>query len=48
MTRSNLSKLFTNDPEIEQTVICNLRIRIKQRVDMLGLDLEDAQLEKYG
>ena len=45
MTKSNLSKLFARDLEIECIALWNLKVRIKQRVEELGVDLKDAQLE---
>ena len=45
MTRSNLFELFAKDSKIEWIGLQNLRARIKQRVEVLGLDLKDMQLE---
>ena len=43
MTRSNLSKLFTEDSKIKWIAIQNIRVRIRQRAKVLGLDLKDVQ-----
>ena len=45
MTRSNPFKLFAEDPEFEHTTLQNLRVRIRQIAEELGVDLEDTQLE---
>ena len=43
MTRSNPFELFVKDLEIEQIALQNLIARIKQRVEELGVELEDVQ-----
>ena len=43
MNGSNPFELFVEDPEIEQIALRNLRIKIRQRVKALGLDLKDTQ-----
>ena len=45
MTRSNPSKLFVEDPKIEWIALWNLRARIRQRVEELGVELEDVRSE---
>ena len=45
MIRSNPSSLVAEDPDIERTAPGNLRVRIRQRVEELGLDLDDIQSE---
>ena len=45
MTRSNLSELFTEDPKIKQTILQNLKVRIRQSAEELGVKLEDVQSE---
>ena len=37
--------MFAEDPVIEQVAFWNLRTRIKQRAEELGVDLEDVQSE---
>ena len=41
MTRSNPFELFAEDLEIEWIAFWNLKVRIKQRVEKLGVKLED-------
>ena len=41
MTRVNPSRLVVKDLEIERIALRNLRVRIKERVEVLGVDLED-------
>ena len=41
MTKSNISVLFTKDPEIEQIAFQNLRAKIRQKAKKLGVELED-------
>ena len=41
MIRSNLFELVTKDLEIEITTFRNLKARITENTEMLGLDLED-------
>ena len=43
MTRSNPFKFFAEDIEIERITLQNLRTEIRERVEALGLDLEDTQ-----
>ena len=43
MTKSNSSKLFAEDPEIEQIALQNLKVRIRQRAEELGVELENVQ-----
>ena len=45
MTKSNLSGLVAEDPEIKRITVKNLNVRIKEKVEALGLDLEDVQSE---
>ena len=45
MTRSNPFSLVVEDLEIERTALRNLRVRIRQRAEELGLDLDDIQSE---
>ena len=45
MTRSNPFELFADSLEIERITFRNLKVRIRQRVEELGMDLKDAQLE---
>ena len=45
MTKSNLSELFAEDPEIERKALWNLRAWTKQRVKELWVKLEDVQSE---
>ena len=45
MIRSNLFGLIVKDLEIERIAFRNLKARIKERVEVLGLHLEDKQLE---
>ena len=45
MTRSNLSGLVAKDLEIKWTALRNLRARIRQRAEELGLDLDNIQYE---
>ena len=45
MTRSNPSGLVAEDPEIERTTLRNLRVKIRQRAEELGLDLDNIQSE---
>ena len=48
MTRSNLFELFIEDLEMERITFHKLRAWIRQRVEVLGLDLKDTQLKNYG
>ena len=41
MTRSNLFGLVVKDLEIKRTALINLKARIKERIEVLGIDLED-------
>ena len=43
MTRNNPYELFVEDLEIERIALQNLRVRIRQRAEELGIDLEDIQ-----
>ena len=42
MTKSNLSELLVGDLEIKRVTFQNLRARIRQRVEELGVELEDV------
>ena len=45
MTRRNSSELLAKDLKIERITLRNLRVRIRQRVKELGVELEDIQFE---
>ena len=43
MTRSNPFGLVAVDPKIERTTLRNLRAKIRQQAEELGLNLDDVQ-----
>ena len=47
MTRSNPFRLVVKDPEIKRTTLKNLRARIRERAEMLGLYLKDVESKNF-
>ena len=45
MTRSNPSSLVATDPEIIRIALRNLRARIRQQAEELGLNLDEVRSE---